>query len=100
MRFMLSTLAVIFSRAENINYVWYQIYRLGTRPDALYPPWLRYLLLTIVPVGFLASVPSRLVLETPDPVLMGGAVLSAAIFLFISNRFWRYAIRQYSSASS
>jgi ABC-2 type transport system permease protein len=100
MRFMFSTLAVIFTRAENITYVWYQFYRLGTRPDALYPPWLRYVILSFIPVGFLASVPSRLILQSPDVFLLAASIGLAVTFLFFSNRFWKFALRRYSSASS
>jgi ABC-2 type transport system permease protein len=100
LRFMFSTLAVLFTRAENITYVWYQIYRLGTRPDALYPPWLRYIVLSFLPVGFLASVPSRLILNSPDFTLLAAAVGLAVFFLYLSNRFWRFALKRYSSASS
>jgi ABC-2 type transport system permease protein len=100
MRFVFSTLAVIFTRAENISYVWYQIYRLGTRPDAIYPPWLRMIILSFVPVGFLASVPSRLILESPDLRLILASILISLILLNLSSRFWKYALKQYASASS
>lgn len=99
-RFMFSATALIFQRAENITYIWFQLYRLGMRPDSVYPPWLRYLILSIIPLGFLASVPSRLILETPDLLLLGAAILVAAIALMVAKRFWRYALTKYSSASS
>jgi ABC-2 type transport system permease protein len=100
LRFLFSVQALIFTRAENINYVWYQIYRLGTRPDALYPAWLRYTILTILPVGFLASVPARLILNKPNWYLLAAAVGLALVCVYLSTRFWRFALRFYSSASS
>jgi ABC-2 type transport system permease protein len=100
LRFLFSVQALIFTRADNINYVWYQLYRLGTRPDALYPPWLRYAILTVLPVGFLASVPARLILNKPDLFLLGASVGIAVIAVYLSTRFWRFALRFYSSASS
>jgi ABC-2 type transport system permease protein len=99
-RFFFTASALIFTRAENINYLWYQIYRLGTRPDAIYPPWLRYAVLTFVPVGFLASVPARLLMETPDPLLFGATIMMAVICVWASRRFWKFALTFYSSASS
>ncbi len=99
-RFFFSVTALIFTRAENINYVWYQLYRLGTRPDSIYPAWLRYAILTIVPVAFLASVPSRMIVDTPDLVLFFGAIAVAVIFVYLSTRYWSLALRKYSSASS
>lgn len=100
LRFFFSASALIFQRAENINYVWWQFYRLGMRPDAIYPPWLRYMVLSLIPVGFIASVPTRLILEPPSIGLIAGSVFVAAASIYASTRFWRYALRFYSSASS
>ena len=100
LRFFFSASALIFTRAENINYVWWQFYRLGMRPDAVYPPWLRFIVLSIVPVAFIASVPSRLILEPLSPLLIGGSVVVACASVYASTRFWRFALRFYSSASS
>jgi len=99
-RFLFSASALIFTRAENINYVWYNFYRLATRPDTIYPAWLRYTVLTFLPLGFVASVPARLILETPDLVLLAAAVFAASLSLYISHRFWNFGLRFYSSASS
>lgn len=99
-RFLFSACALIFTKADSLLHVWYNFYRLGTRPDAIYPPWLRYAVLTIIPVGFIASVPSRLILNAPDLLLISSSVGLATVFLFLSTRFWRFALKRYSSASS
>ena len=99
-RFLFSVSALIFTQAENINYVWYQIYRLGTRPDSIYPPWLRYTILTIIPVGFVASVPARLILGEQSYELIAASIGLATISIFLSRFFWKFALRFYSSASS
>lgn len=100
LRFFFAATAVIFTRAENISYLWYQIYRLATRPDSIYPPWLRYTILTILPMGFVASVPARLILETPDWLLLTGCIFLGAICLYLSSLYWKFALKFYSSASS
>lgn len=100
MRFFFTCMSLIFTRAEAINYLWYSLYRLSTRPDAIYPRWVRYAILTILPLGFLASVPSRLILQTPDWTLFAGSVGMAALALYGSTRIWKFAIKFYSSASS
>jgi ABC-2 type transport system permease protein len=100
LRFFFSASALIFTRAENINYVWHQFYKLGTRPDTIYPPWLRYAILTVIPVAFIASVPARLILEAPSATLFGGMILVSILSVYASTRYWRFALRFYSSASS
>ena len=99
-RFFFSASAVIFTRAENLNYVWYQLYRLGTRPDAVYPAWLRYAIFTVIPVAFIASVPARFLLEPPSFTLLIGAVVASTVSVYASTRYWRFALRFYASASS
>lgn len=99
-RFIFSLLSIIFTRAENINYVWFQIYKLGTRPDSLYPNWLRYTIMTVIPVAFVASVPSRVVLRLSGTEMILGAFAGAAFFLFCAHRFWKFTLKFYSSASS
>lgn len=99
-RFMLSTTALIFTRSENLQYLWYQVYRLGMRPDSIYAMWLKYIIMTILPVALIASVPSRFLLEAPDFGLLCVSVGTSVTFLYLSHRFWNYALKFYSSASS
>lgn len=99
-RFILSATAVIFTRAEGIQYMWYQLYKLGMRPDSIYRPWLRYLLLSLFPVAVIASVPARALLDPPDFGLFAYVMGLTAVLLYASNRFWRFALTKYVSASS
>lgn len=100
LRFMFSTVTVVLQDAGNINYLWHQFYRLGMRPDPLYPMALRLLVLTLLPVAFFASVPARALIEGFDwrlNVLATGLALS---LLWLSHYFWNEALKRYSSASS
>lgn len=99
-RLMFATLSVIFTNADSINYIWYQLYRLGMRPDPFYPRWLRYVVLTVLPVGFIASVPTRMLINSGNWwIFVFGPVIATALF-FISRRFWRRSLTHYASASS
>ena len=100
MRFFMSASAVIFARSENLQFIWYQIYRLGMRPDSIYVPWMKWFLLTALPMGVIASVPSRALLEPPDFALFAWVVVLAGILIYLSSRFWKFALKFYSSASS
>jgi ABC-2 type transport system permease protein len=100
LRFCFSATALIFARAENIVYIWYQLYRLAMRPDTVYPPWLRYLVLTVLPVGFIASIPTQLILGLQTMTFLLYSAVVAALVLWLSTVYWRFALRFYSSASS
>jgi ABC-2 type transport system permease protein len=99
-RFMIASTALIFTRAENLQYLWYQIYKLGLRPDSIYSPWLKFVLLTFLPVAVIASVPARSLVEEPNFALFAYVIVLATGLLFISKRFWRYCLSKYTSASS
>jgi ABC-2 type transport system permease protein len=99
-RFMMSALAIILVRAENIQFVWYQLYRLGMRPDSIYLRWLQLVLLTIIPVGLIASVPARAILDPPRFWVFSWSLIAAPLSIWLSHRFWRYALSKYQSASS
>ncbi len=100
MRFMFSTTAVIFTRSENLQFLWWQIYRLGMRPDSMYSTWFKWALLTVVPVGVVVSIPARALLNPPDPLYLVIPFILAPILIYSSHRFWKFALRFYSSASS
>ncbi|MFS4459213.1 ABC transporter permease [Bdellovibrio sp. HCB2-146] len=99
-RFFMSAMAVIFARSENLQFIWYQIYRLGMRPDSIYVPWMKWLVLTALPMGVIASVPARSLLEPPNYGLFAWVFVLACGLLYLTNRFWKFALKFYSSASS
>lgn len=100
LRFFFSALNVILTNATSLTYVWYQFYRLGTRPHALYPPWLRWCILTVFPVALISSVPATNLVHGLDIRLVFTSFAVAAFLLFLTTRFWRFVLRYYSSASS
>ena len=99
-RMCFAILSLIFQNAQYITFVWYQLYRFGTRPDAMYPNFLRYALLSFVPVAFIASVPSRFLVEGIQWDLFFGGIIVSCTLLFLTSKFWNFALKKYSSASS
>jgi ABC-2 type transport system permease protein len=100
LRFLFATLTVVLNEAGNIQFIWYQLYRLATRPDPIYPYYLRYAILTVFPVAFLASVPARVLIEGVDWRLLAASPMIAIFSLWLSNYCWEGALKRYASASS
>ena len=100
LRFFFSATAAIFTQADSLVYLWYQIYRLAIRPDSIYVPWLRFIILTVIPIGFIASVPSRMILDDVNPLLAVWALLWTGVLLFVTQLYWKKCLRNYTSASS
>ena len=99
-RFAFSATAVIFTKSESLSYMWFQVYKLGMRPDSIYVPWLRFLLMTILPVAVIASVPARAIMEPPNLLEFLWVLVWSAVLLWISHKFWKWCLKHYSSASS
>ena len=100
LRFFFAGLNVILTNASSLTYVWYQFYRLGNRPHALYPPWLRWIVLTIFPVGLIVSVPATNLVQGTDSYFVWASPVVAGLLLWLSSKYWNYILRFYSSASS
>lgn len=99
-RFMTASAALFFTRADAVSYIWYQIYRFGTRPDAVYPAILRYTLMTFLPVAFIASVPASVALGKTSPWLFVVGLTVAGLLLKSAHWLWHRGLRAYNSASS
>lgn len=81
LRFMFATLNVLLESAGNVNFIWHQFYRIATRPDPFFPFYLRLAIMTVFPMAFFASVPSRILIEGADPRFIAGALFLSTIFL-------------------
>lgn len=99
-RFFFASSAVIFTKSESVQFIWYQLYKLGMRPDSIYAPWIKYFLLSLFPVAIIASVPARALIDPANPWLFAWSVFMASLALWFTTRFWKFALRFYSSASS
>jgi len=97
---MLTTLAFWFVRVENLGEVFYAFYETGRFPVTIYNRWLRLVLTYIVPIAFLTTFPAATLLGKLSPFFVFGSIMIAGILFYTSSRFWNYAIRFYSSASS
>lgn len=99
-RFMFSATAVIFTRSENLQFLWWQIYKLGMRPDSMYNPYMKLFVLTALPVGVIISIPARALLNPPELNYLLWPLILAPMLVYGTHRFWNYALKFYSSASS
>ena len=99
-RFALNSTSIIFTRADFLQYIWYSAFRLGLRPDAIYSGFLRIILIFIVPFAMVASIPARILLESPQAWMIAWALILPFILFFLLKKYWNFCLRHYSSASS
>jgi ABC-2 type transport system permease protein len=97
---LLVTLAFWFVRVDNFTEIFSTFFEAGRFPVSVYRGWVRVVLTFIVPIAFLTTFPAASLLGRISPLYPSVSVILAAALLVISHRFWNYAIRFYSSASS
>lgn len=99
-RFALNCTSILFTRADFLQYVWYSLFRLGLRPDAIYSGFLRVILIFILPFSMIASIPVRILIEPLQLWMIGWSLILPFILFYLLKKYWTYCLRFYSSASS
>ncbi|WP_026099993.1 ABC transporter permease [Fortiea contorta] len=98
--FMLGATSIWFVKIYNATEVLRGLLEAGRYPIAAYPTAYRFFFTFVVPVSFLTTLPAEAMLGGAQLNLyVGAAVLALALFL-VSNWFWGFALRFYTSASS
>lgn len=97
---ILNTLSFWLFRIDNVNDLWNVVRSLGRYPLSILPKTLKIITLTAIPIAFQAYVPTSIL--TGRWPWYGVIYMTAftVILLFIAVKFWNFAIRRYSSASS
>lgn len=98
--FMLGATSIWFVKIYNVTEVLRGLVEAGRYPIAAYPMAYRIFFTFIVPVTFLTTVPAEVMLQRTNGAWLLGSFALAGLLFFIANRFWRFALRFYTSASS
>lgn len=96
----ITTLTIWFDRATNIVEFLHSLQGIMRLPPVVFRELSFMLFLIVLPLTIIASTPVGLILGRID---IGGIALLAIISLssiFLSRRFWLFALRSYTSASS
>ena len=97
---VLGTMAFWFTRINNIEMVFWNVFEAGRYPVTIYRPWMRWLLTYVVPLAFLTTFPAASLLGMQSFDKVGIAVVAAVVALTGSSLFFRYGLRHYSGASA
>ena len=100
LRFMLVACAIWLVNVQNLHDILHPVFQVGQYPVAFFKGWTRVLLTFVVPVAFSTTFPAQALLGTLDLRLVPIGPLLAAALLYGSHRFWGFALRHYTSATS
>lgn len=93
-------LGIITFEIDHTIMIYRDISSLGRFPIDVYKEPVKSVLTYIVPVGVMVGLPAKafLGLVTPQGVVV--SLILGAISIFVALRFWKYALKFYTSASS
>ncbi|CAA9306880.1 MAG: hypothetical protein AVDCRST_MAG68-1076 [uncultured Gemmatimonadetes bacterium] len=98
---VLGTLALYSGKLENLMLVFYSMFEAGRWPVGLYPLWLRYSLVFVVPIALAITVPAEALVGRLPWETVGLAGAYALVSLAFSTWFFRWSLRhKYMGASA
>lgn len=97
---MLMTTAFWVIRIDDLSFVFNSFFETTRFPIGMYRGWLRIMLTYVLPAAFITSAPATALLGRWNGVTTVLSIVVAGVFFWLSRRFWRYALRSYTSASS
>lgn len=91
---------VLTTEVDNTIWLYRDLTQMGRFPIDIYREPLRAVLTFAIPVGVMMTFPGYAILGLLSPLAVFVSFLVGIIFLSGSLAFWRYSLRNYSSASS
>jgi len=98
--FVLGATSIWFVKVYNVTEVLRGLLEAGRYPIVAYPAIYRVFFTFVVPVTFLTTVPAQVLLNRIESYWLAIAFGLAAMLFALSQAFWRFALRFYTSASS
>jgi ABC-2 type transport system permease protein len=97
---MMMTLGIWLVRVENLWVLSDVFVQVARFPTDIFDQILRRLFTYILPIAFLATIPTKTLLGKLEPGFIIFATFWALGFFLFSRFFWRFALKSYASASS
>lgn len=98
--FFISTTTIWFVKTWNATEVLRSFLYIGRFPLSSFSFSLRVFFSVVIPIAFITTIPSEVFLGLTQTWKILLEVFVSMIFIFTSRKFWLFALRYYSSASS
>ena len=98
--FFISTTTIWFVKTWNATEVLRSLLYVGRFPLASFSFSLRIFFSIFIPIAFITTIPSEVFLGLAQIWKIFLEIIISGIFLFTSRKFWLYALKFYTSASS
>lgn len=95
-----AALGVITTEVDHTIMIYRDLSSMARVPTDIYALPVRLFITLIVPIGIAFTIPAKAFLGLLSTPLLLFSLFISTVFFYLSLRFWRYALTQYSSASS
>ena len=99
-RFLISTTTIWFVKTWNATEVLRSFLYVGRFPLNSFSFTLRIFFSIFIPIAFITTIPSEVFLGISQLWEILFELIVAGIFFIVSRRFWLFALKYYTSASS
>jgi ABC-2 type transport system permease protein len=98
--YILHTLNIWFVRLDNITHLSFMILDLSRVPLDSWPSGVRLFLIYIIPVGIFSTFAVKTLTSGPNYTYILISIVVVVALFVASQKFWHFALKHYSSASS
>jgi len=95
-----ASLGIVTLEIDHTVMIFRDLMNLGRFPIEIYREPIRGILTYLIPVGVMITIPAKVLFGIVSPLGVVISLLVGALAIILSVRFWNYALRFYSSASS
>lgn len=97
--FLVATLLVWFPRLSNIMELMFSVSGMTRYPGEMYKHASQYLFLFLLPITLIITTPVKLLVQRASVLNIASLALFTLVFFVFSRKFWKFALRFYTSAS-
>jgi ABC-2 type transport system permease protein len=97
---VVAAIGVITTEVDHTIWIFRDLGAMGRMPIDIYADFIRAFLTFIVPIALIFTVPAKALFGLLSYQTIIISLLASVIIYLLSLKFWRYALTQYSSASS
>jgi len=94
------SLGIITTEIDHTVMIYRDLVSIGRFPIDIYKEPFKSLLTFIVPVGVMVTIPAKALIGLVSPLGIISSLIFGLALLFFSIKFWHYALKKYTSASS
>ncbi len=97
---LISSLAFWTTQTSSLQWLFFELYRLGHRPDDVYASWIRRFIIGIFPAALFISIPVKLSLGKLGGLWFLWPFVWVGIGVLAARSLWRRGLRSYEGALS